>query len=218
MLKDRKILTLYVITDRSWLAGRTLEQVVEEAIAGGATIIQLREKKIDEQEYISRAQAIKAVCSRYGIPLIINDSVAVAKAVGVGVHLGASDGDIAQARKLLGPDAIIGATAKTPAQAQAAERAGADYLGSGAVFGSTTKTDAKPMTIAQFDAVCRSVSIPVVAIGGVSAENAGKLKGTGLAGLCAISSVLAAPDIAQAAKQLREISEILIQNTETAND
>lgn len=207
MLNDPNILKLYVITDRTWLAGRTLAEVVGEAIRGGATLIQLREKHIDEAEYIARAREIQTVCARYGVPLIINDNVRVAQAVGAGVHLGASDGDIAEARALLGPEAIIGATAKTPEQAQAAERAGADYLGSGAVFGSTTKLDAKPMTREQFAAVCASVSIPVAAIGGVTAENAGMLRGTGLAGLCAISSVLAAPDIYEAARALRRAAE-----------
>lgn len=207
MLQKRELLKLYVITDRTWLGEKSLTEVVKEAILGGATLIQLREKNVDTETYVARAHEINAVCARYDVPLIINDNVQVAAAVGAGVHLGASDGDIALARATLGPDAIIGATAKTPAAAQAAERAGADYLGAGAVFGSSTKTDTKPMTRAQFEAVCRGVSIPVVAIGGVDAENAPSLQGTGLAGLCAISSVLAAPDVQAAARALRAIAE-----------
>lgn len=199
--------TLYVITDRTWLAGGSLADAVRAAIEGGATVVQLREKNIPDEEYISRAQEIKPICDASGVPLLINDRVAVAQAVGAGVHLGASDGDIAEARRILGPDALIGATAKTIEQAQAAEHAGANYLGSGAVFGSTTKTDAKPMTIAQFSEICKSVSIPVVAIGGVSAENAHALKGAGMAGLCVISAVFAKPDVKAAAQTMRTLAE-----------
>lgn len=199
--------TLYVITDRTWLSDASLAEQVAAAIEGGATVVQIREKHIPTDEYIARAREIKAVCDRYGVPLIINDSVPVAQAVGAGVHLGASDGDIAEARRVLGPDALIGATAKTIEAAQAAERAGANYLGSGAVFGSTTKTDAKPMTIAQFSEICKAVSIPVVAIGGVSASNARELAGAGMAGLCVISAVFAQPDVRAAAQTMRALAE-----------
>lgn len=203
----RETLRLYVITDRAWLHGRTLEAVVEQAISGGATIVQLREKGLEDAEYIKCAHSLNEVCRRHQVPLIVNDRVSVAKAVGAGVHLGASDGNIAQARAILGPDAIIGATAKTIEQAQAAERAGADYLGAGAVFGSATKADAKPMTIEQLAAICWSVSIPVAAIGGVNAHNARRLAGTGVAGLCAVSSVFAADDVRGAAAALRAVSQ-----------
>lgn len=204
---NRETLKLYVITDRTWLNGRSLAQVTAEAIEGGATIVQIREKHVTDEEYIARAREIKTVCDRYGVPLIINDNVRVAQAVGAGVHLGASDGDIAQARALLGADALIGATAKTIEQAQAAARAGANYLGSGAVFGSTTKTDAKPMPLAQFSEICRAVSIPVVAIGGVSEQNAMQLSGAGMVGLCVISAVFAKPDVREAAHIMRALAE-----------
>jgi len=192
---------LYAITDRTWLdPNMTLADAVSAAIAGGATLIQLREKNISAMEYIDLAMEIKPVCDRARIPLIINDDVLIANAVGAGVHLGASDGSIAAARQMLGENAIIGATAKTITQAQA-------YLGSGAVFGSTTKTDAKPMPLDTFSAICHAVSIPVVAIGGINAENALQLKGTGAAGLCAVSAIFAAADIQAAARQLRELAE-----------
>lgn len=203
--------TLYVITDRAWLRGVPLADAVAQAIEGGASLVQIREKHVPTEEYILRAREIKAVCDRYGVPLIVNDSVEVAQAAGAGVHLGADDGDIAEARRILGPDAVIGATAKTIAQAQAAERAGADYLGAGAVFGSTTKADAKPMAIAQFLEICKSVSIPVVAIGGVSADNALQLTGAGAAGLCVISAVFAQPDIQAAARRMRALAEEVCQ-------
>lgn len=199
---------LYAITDRTWLdPNMTLADAVSAAIAGGATLIQLREKNISAMEYIDLAMEIKPVCDRARIPLIINDDVLVANAVGAGVHLGASDGSIAAARKMLGENAIIGATAKTITQAQAAQQAGASYLGSGAVFGSTTKTDAKPMPLDTFSAICHAVSIPVVAIGGINAENALQLKGTGAAGLCAVSAIFAAADIQAAARRLHGLAE-----------
>ncbi|MGE4548912.1 MAG: thiamine phosphate synthase [Intestinibacillus sp.] len=199
---------LYIITDHAWLGGRTLEEDTERALRGGATLVQIREKNVDDETYITRAAALKAVCDRYGVPLIINDNAAVAKAVqAAGVHLGASDGSIREARALLGPDAIIGATAKTVETARMAEAAGATYLGSGAVFGTTTKADAKAMTLEQFQEITASVSIPVVAIGGVDAQNAAQLRGCGAAGLCAISSVYGREDIEQAARALRAVAD-----------
>ncbi len=200
-------LTLYAITDRSWLQGRSLAQDVEQAILGGSTIIQIREKNIFDEEYIKRASEILPVCQKYNIPLIINDRVSVAKALGCGVHLGASDGDIKQAREILGKDAIIGATAKTIETAKLAEESGADYIGSGAVFGSETKTDAKPMNLEFFAEICKSVNIPVVAIGGINQNNAFKLKNTGLAGICAVSGIFAQQDIKKATQNLYKIAQ-----------
>lgn len=200
-------LTLYAITDRSWLQGRSLAQDVEQAILGGSTIIQIREKNISDDEYIKRASEILPVCQKYNIPLIINDRVSVAKALGCGVHLGASDGDIKQAREILGKDAIIGATAKTIETAKLAEESGADYIGSGAVFGSETKTDAKPMNLGFFAEICKSVNIPVVAIGGINQNNAFKLKNTGLAGICAVSGIFAQQDIKKATQNLYKIAQ-----------
>ncbi len=199
-------LTLYAITDRSWLQGRSLAQDVKQAILGGATIIQIREKNISDEEYIKRASEILPVSQKYNIPLIINDRVSVAKALGCGVHLGASDGDIKQAREILGKDAIIGATAKTIETAKLAEASGADYIGSGAVFGSETKTDAKPMNLEFFAEICKCVNIPVVAIGGINQNNALKLKNTGLAGICAVSGIFAQQDIKKSTQNLYKIA------------
>lgn len=201
-----ELLRLYAITDRSWLDGRSLADVTEQAILGGATIIQIREKNIDDDEYIKRASELLQVCKSYNIPLIVNDRVSVAKALGCGVHLGASDGDLKSAREILGKNAIIGATAKTIEQAQNAQKAGADYIGSGAVFGSSTKTDAKPMDLKLFSDICKSVSIPVVAIGGIDETNAIKLKNTGLSGICAVSGIFAKQNIKQSAQTLYKIA------------
>lgn len=205
---ERKQYRLYVITDRAWLGTQTLEQATEQALSGGASLVQLREKQVDEAVYIERARALKPICDQYNVPLIINDNPAVAKAVGAaGVHLGADDGSIRAARALLGADAIIGATAKTPEAALAAQAAGADYIGCGAVFGTSTKADAQTISPAQFAQVAAAVSIPVVAIGGVTAQNARQLAGCGAAGLCAVSAVYGQDDIKYAAQSLRGIAD-----------
>lgn len=209
---DTKMLTLYAITDRAWLGSRSLPEVTEQAILGGATIIQIREKNISDDEYIKRATEILNVCKKYNVPLIINDKVSVAKVLGCGVHLGASDGDLKKAREILGQNAIIGATAKTIEQAKLAQDAGVDYIGSGAVFGSSTKTDAKPMDLDLFAEICKSVHIPVVAIGGIDETNALKLKNTGLAGICAVSGIFAKQNIKKAAENLYNIALEVIKN------
>lgn len=205
---ERKQYHLYIITDHTWLGDQTLEQDTERALRGGATLVQIREKQIDDAVYIARARAVKSVCDRFDVPMIINDNVAVAKAVGAaGVHLGESDGSIREARILLGEGAIIGATTNTVEAARRAEQAGADYIGCGAVFGTTTKEDAKKIPLEQLCAVVAAVSIPVVAIGGIHAENAMELRGCGVAGLCAISSVYGQADVEQAARRLRAVAD-----------
>ena len=169
---DKKILRLYAVTDRSWLNGRALEDDIEKAIKGGVTLVQLREKNIATDDIIKSAIRTKSVCKKHGIPLIINDNVdAVIGSNADGVHLGQSDMSISEARKILGKNKIIGATAKTVEQAQKAELEGADYLGSGAIFGTATKDDAKKMDIETLKSITQSVKIPVVAIGGITGEN-----------------------------------------------
>ena len=181
---------LYAVTDTSWLRGQTLEG---EAL---------------EQE----AREILAVCRKYGVPLLINDDVMLAKKIGAeGVHVGQSDMAAAEARSILGPDAIIGVTARTIEQAQAAEKAGADYLGSGAVFGTSTKKDAKPLDPAYFQQICESVSIPVVAIGGITANNIRQLEGRKMSGFAIVSGIFAAQDIqAQTKKLWKEAQELCL--------
>ena len=209
-------LKLYAVTDRKWLNGAKLSEHVKLALEGGATMIQIRDKDIlsheggmitdgmiKEQEK-EEALEIKRICHEYKAPLIINDNVQFAIEIDAdGVHLGQDDMDPETARKLLGPDKIIGVTAKT------AERKGADYLGSGAVFGSTTKLDAKPMSKELLKEITSSVDIPVVAIGGINAENAKKLKGTGIAGIAVVGGIFANDDIKLAAEQLAHICDEL---------
>ncbi len=213
MKLSRKDLLLYVITDRSWLSIRkeTLAEQVEKALKGGATMIQLREKNMPYEEMRKNALTIQALCKQYQVPFIINDSVELAKEIGAdGVHVGQSDTSVAEARRSLGEQAIIGATAKTIEQACMAQAQGADYLGSGAVFGSTTKLDAKPMAHDLLQQICEAVTIPVVAIGGIGQDNIEQLRGRGMAGVAVIGGVFGEADIEQAAKTLREKAQRLV--------
>ncbi|SDL66511.1 thiamine-phosphate diphosphorylase / hydroxyethylthiazole kinase [Sarcina sp. DSM 11001] len=201
---------LYAVTDTSWLRGRTLAQQVEEALRGGATMVQLREKELQGEALEQEAREILALCRQYGVPLLINDDVMLAKKIGAdGVHVGQDDMSAAKARELLGEDAVIGVTARTVEQALAAQEAGADYLGSGAVFGTSTKKDAKPMDPAYFQQICESVSIPVVAIGGVTLDNIRELEGRKMCGFAIVSGIFAAEDIESRTRDLWKAAQEL---------
>lgn len=209
---NRDMLRLYAVTDRSWLRGRTLPEQVEDALRGGVTMVQLREKELDEASFLQEAIQMVQLCHRYGVPLLINDNVEVALRSGAdGVHVGQSDTDARIARQLLGPEKIIGVTAKTVEQALLAQEAGADYIGSGAVFGTSTKMNARPMSAATLHAICASVEIPVVAIGGIHRGNLHELAGTGIAGAAVVSGIFAAEDIEAECQLLRSIVEKVIQ-------
>ena len=202
---DKKLLRLYAVTDRSWLNGHALFEDVEKALKGGVTLLQLREKNMDFDAFVKSAYEIKAVCRKYNVPLIINDSIEVAKAVDAdGVHLGQSDMPASKARAILGKDKIIGVTAKTVEQAQKAQSDGADYLGSGAIFGTTTKGNAIKMDMETLKSITAAVNIPVAAIGGITGENILSLAGTGIAGAAVVSGIFAAEDIESAARDLYE--------------
>lgn len=207
----KKQLKLYAVTDRTWLKNETLLQQVEKALKGGATMVQLREKHLDEGDFEKEAREILTLCRNYSVPLLINDNVNLAKKIDAdGVHIGQSDMELEKARAVLGTDKIIGVTAKTIEQAIEAEGNGADYLGSGAVFGSSTKTDAKPMDHRLLQQICESVSIPVVAIGGINAENILTLKGRKMAGVAVVSGIFACEDIEAATRNLfAKVEEIL---------
>lgn len=202
---DSNSLLLYAITDRSWVGRQSLLEQIEDALAGGVTMLQLREKQLEEHAFIEEAEKVLLLCRRYGVPLIINDNLTVAKAVGAdGVHVGAEDQDAASIRRQMGPDFIIGVTAKTVQQAEAAEAAGADYLGVGAVFPSPTKQTAVRITKQQLNEICGSVAIPAVAIGGIRAENMEQLRGARVSGMAVVSAIFGAHDIRAAAMDLRE--------------
>ncbi len=201
-------LRLYVVTDRSWLKGRSFVKQIEQIAQSGATMIQLREKGLELSEWIQRAKEIRQITRRYQIPQIINDNVQVClESDSDGVHLGQGDQSIWQARQQLGPNKIIGATAKTIQQALQAQQEGADYLGVGAVFGSSTKSDAIPISIQTFQQVKEAVSIPVVAIGGIDPKNVMQLKYTKTDGIAVISAIFAAENIGKATKQMRAYAE-----------
>ena len=198
------ILRLYAVTDRSWLGEQTLYKQVEAALKGGVTCVQLREKELNDTDFLAEAKELKILCARYGVPLIINDNVELALKVDAdGVHVGQEDRDARDVRALLGKDKILGVTAKTVEQAQRAQQAGADYLGSGAVFGSTTKRNAKPMSKELLQSICQSVTIPVVAIGGIHRGNIASLAGTGIRGAAVVSGIFAAADIESECRILR---------------
>lgn len=203
---SKDMLKLYAITDRSWVGSRSILDDVEQAILGGVTIVQLREKSLDYDDLLELAIQMKKVCDKYNVLFIINDNVDIAVDCGAsGVHIGQSDGDILEARAKLGKDKIIGVTAKTVQQALVAQESGADYLGSGAVFGSTTKLDALPMDMELFTEICNSVSIPVCAIGGITKENMVQLKNTGLSGVALVSTIFAYEDIKSECVQISEV-------------
>lgn len=205
------MLRLYAVTDRSWTGRQTLCEQVEQALMGGATCVQLREKEMERGALVAEAKEIKALCARYGVPLIINDDAALAVEVDAdGVHVGQEDMAAQQARRLIGPDRILGVTAKTVEQALRAQEAGADYLGSGAIFGSATKLNARPMTRELLESICASVSIPVAAIGGISRRNIASLEGTGIRGAAIVSGIFAAEDIEAECRFLRAAIERIV--------
>lgn len=206
---DRRQLMVYAVTDRAWIGKMSLCEQVEAALKGGATMVQMREKSLTNdtvQDYLEEARSLRVLTERYKVPLIIDDNIKLALLCGAdGVHVGQNDMDAAQARALLGSDKILGVTAKTVEQALKAQEQGADYLGSGAVFGTSTKADALPMTMERLGEICRSVSIPVVAIGGICLKNIGKLKGSGAAGAAVVSGIFGAEDIEGTVRQMREM-------------
>lgn len=196
--------TLYVITDSTYNVEESLLEVVEATCRGGASLLQLREKELNYDAYLARARKVKAITDQYHIPLIIDDQVYVAQACGAaGVHVGEHDTSVAACRRILGPDAIIGATAKTIEAAQAAEAAGASYLGTGAIFPTTTHVITRLTPVATLDAICRAVSIPVVAIGGLNADNIHVLQNSPIAGIAVVSAVMRADDPYAVTQELR---------------
>jgi len=212
MRLDRKDMLLYAVTDRSWLGEATLYSQVEQALKGGATLIQLREKKLGEEAFFKEALELKELCRRYYVPFIINDNVELAKRADAdGVHIGQEDMKAEEVRNLLGENKIIGVSACTVEQALQAQAAGADYLGVGAVFPTATKTDASAVSYDTLKAVCAAVDIPVVAIGGITRENAADLKGSGIAGIAVVSAVFACENIEKGTRELKRVAERIVK-------
>lgn len=209
---NKEQLLLYAVTDRTWVGKQTFYEQIEDALKGGVTLLQLREKEMDEATFVEEALKVREICQRYQVPLIINDNVNVALKCGAdGVHVGIEDTPVAEIRKKAGSDFIIGATAKTVEQARRAEREGADYLGVGAVFPSSTKENALRITTGQLKEICSSVSIPAVAIGGLNFENMEVLTGSGIHGVALVSAIFAAEDIKMTAEQYKKKVKMLIE-------
>ena len=197
---DNASLLLYAVTDRSWLHGQTLYAQAEQALQGGATFLQLREKAHFKEEAI----ALKALCKQYGVPFVLDDNVALAMETDAdGVHVGQSDMAAGKVRELIGPDKILGVSAQTVEDALLAERNGADYLGVGAVFPTGTKADANAVSYDTLREICAAVSIPVIAIGGITKDNVAKLAGSGIVGVAVVSAIFAQPDIPTATRELK---------------
>ncbi len=202
--------TLYFITDSTGWSHEEFLYRVEEALRGGATLLQLREKDKSTREYMALAEDVHAIAKKYNVPLIIDDRIDVAMAVGAeGVHLGQSDMPIRTARKILGEKIIIGATTKTVLQALEAYEQGADYLGVGAIFPTTTKVKTVLTSTDTLDAICKSVPIPVNAIGGLNKTNVNVLKGIGIAGFCVVSAIMKSDDPKMAAEELLQLAKEL---------
>lgn len=200
-------LLLYAVTDRHWLGDRTLYDVVRESLEGGVTFLQLREKDLDEGTFFDEAVKLQAMAKDYGVPFVINDNVDIAiKMNADGVHVGQHDMEAGDVRALIGPDKILGVSAQTVDQAVLAEKRGADYLGVGAVFPTGSKDDADDVSFETLKAICQAVSIPVVAIGGITLENTPDLAGSGICGIAVISAIYARDNIKEASAALRKAS------------
>ena len=207
---EKNAMQLYAITDRNWLNGNTLASQVEEALRGGATFLQLREKNASKEEIIKEALEIKEICKKYNVPFVIDDDVDIAKEVNAdGVHIGQNDASYTYARDILGDNKIIGMTAHNLEEALTAQNSGADYIGVGAVFNTSTKLDTIPMSRETLMQITSNISIPVGAIGGINENNILELKGSGVDGVAVISAIFSKKDITEAAKNLLSLSKQL---------
>lgn len=208
---DKNYMLLYAVTDRAWTGEKTLYQQVEEALKGGITCLQLREKGLDDQEFLTEAIEIKKLCQEYHIPFIINDNVEVAVKCGAdGIHVGQQDMAAENVRAKIGDGMLLGVSVQTVEQALLAQRNGADYLGVGAVFATSTKADADTVSHDTLRAICAAVNIPVVAIGGIYKHNILELKGSGVDGVALVSAIFASDDITATCQGLKALSSQMV--------
>jgi len=199
----RRDLLLYAVTDRHWLHGETLYSQVEKALGGGATFVQLREKELDYDDFLAEAKDLQRLCRSHKVPFVINDNVDIALAMDAdGVHVGQSDMEAGDVRAKIGPGKILGVSTETVEEAILAEKRGADYLGVGTVFPTGSKDDAIPVSHETLSAICAAVSIPVIAIGGITLSNTCQLAGSGICGIAVISAIFGQPDIEAATAEL----------------
>ena len=213
MKVDKQSMLLYAVTDRAWLGEQSLAEQVEQTIQGGATFIQLREKNLPYEDFLKEAQQIKKITDAYNIPFVINDNVEVAIACAAdGIHIGQDDMDLSTARNMIGDDKILGVSVQTVEQARLAEKGGADYVGVGAVFTTSTKLDATALPLRTLEAICKSISIPVVAIGGINEKNILQLSGSGIDGVAVVSAIFAKQDIKKASQELLALSKQIVNH------
>lgn len=206
-------LLLYAVTDRSWLGNETLYDQVRKSLAGGVTCLQLREKDLNDDEFLREAVEIRDLCRSYDVPFIINDNVEVAAICGAdGVHVGQHDMAAGLVRQRLGEDKILGVSVQTVEQAKLAETSGADYLGVGAVFSTSTKADADAVSFETLQEICSAVRIPVVAIGGISARNIMQLAKSGICGVAVVSAIFAQADVEAAAANLLKLTKEMVND------
>lgn len=208
---DREMMRLYAVTDRAWLGEKSLAERVEEALRGGVTCVQLREKELEDDAFLRGAFEMKALCGRYHVPFFVNDNVGVAMRCGAdGIHVGQRDMEASNVRKQIGEGMMLGVSVQTVAQARRARESGADCLGVGAVFSTSTKPDADAVDRQTLRAICDAVDIPVVAIGGIYKHNILELSGTGVDGVALISAIFAGGDIEAECRTLRALSERMV--------
>ncbi|WDV45712.1 thiamine phosphate synthase [Clostridiaceae bacterium M8S5] len=213
MKVDKKAMRLYVVTDRTWLDENTLQSQVEQAIVGGATFIQLREKNLEYESFLKLAKEVKQVTDKHKIPFVINDNIEIAIACKAdGAHIGQSDTSVKESRIKIGKDKILGVSVQTVKQALIAQENGADYLGVGAVFKTNTKSDANDVDIETLRKICEAVNIPVVAIGGINKDNVLKLRESKVDGIAVISAIFSKENIELASKELRVLSDEMVNN------
>lgn len=206
------MMRLYAVTDRAWVGKQSLYEQVEAALKGGASCVQLREKELNDEDFLREALELSTLCKRYRVPFFINDNVDVAiRCHADGIHVGQEDMQAAQVRQRVGTDMMIGVSVHSVAEALEAVRNGADCLGAGAVFATSTKTDVQTMPRETLRAICQAVNIPVVAIGGINKENIAALSGTGVDGVALVSAIFGADDIEGACRELRALSEEMVR-------
>ncbi|HMM05554.1 MAG TPA: thiamine phosphate synthase [Clostridiales bacterium] len=207
----KKAMLLYAVTDRAWCGKETLPHQVEQALKGGVTCVQLREKSLDDAAFLKEALILKELCRTYHVPLIINDNVKVAVKCGAdGIHVGQQDMEAKNVRALVGPKMIVGVSVQSVAQAVLAAQCGADYLGVGAVFATSTKLDADSVSHGMLKAICEAVPLPVVAIGGITKDNLLELAGSGVDGVALVSAIFGSGDIEGECRALYALSERMV--------